>query len=113
MKKPAIIIALLLIVIGGLWAAFGGVEQVTAGRIESVLVAKGIPQPVAACMGGRMAERLSLNQLRKLENLSARDDEPDVPLNMAEFLERLRRVDDREAIEVTASSAAICAFTAA
>ena len=111
MRKLLIVLALLAIGLGA-WALFGGVERVTAGRIESTLVDKGIPQPVAACMAGRMSERLSLNQLRKLQNMQARDGETSVPLSMAEFLERLRRVDDREAIEVVASSAAICSFTA-
>ena len=112
MRKMLIILALLAVVGIGLWGWFGGVERVTAGRIEAVLVDKGIPQPVAACMGTRMSERLSLNQLRKLENLQAREGEDAVPLSMSEFLERLRRVDDREAIEVVGSSAAICSFTA-
>ncbi len=112
MRKTVIAIAVLALVGIGLWGWFGGVERVTASRIEAVLVDKGIPQPVAACMGGRMAERLSLMQLRKLENLQAREGESEVPLTMAEFLERLRRVDDREAIEVVGTSAAICSFTA-
>ena len=112
MRKVLIAIVLLGLLGIGLWGWFGGVERVTAGRIEAVLVDKGIPQPVAACMGTRMAERLSLVQLRKLENLQAREGESAVPLTMAEFLERLRRVDDPEAIEVVGTSAAICSFTA-
>ncbi|MBX7495515.1 hypothetical protein K3172_06545 [Qipengyuania sp. 6B39] len=111
MRKVLILLAVLAIGLGA-WAMLGGVEQVTASRIESTLVDKGIPQPVAACMGSRMAERLSLNQLRKLQNMQARDGETEVPLSMAEFLERLRRVDDPEAIEVVGTSAAICSFTA-
>ena len=112
MRKIIIIIALLAI--GGLflWGALGGVEQVTSDRIETTLVDKGIPRPVAACMGQRLSERLSLNQLRKLENLQAREGESELPLTMAEFLERLRRVDDPEAIEVVGTSAAICSFAA-
>ena len=111
MRKAIIGIALVAILGFFAWGYFGGIERVTAGRIESVLVDKGISQPVAACMGSRMAERLSLNQLRKLENLQAREGESTVPLTMAEFLERLRRVDDPEAIEVVGTSAAICSFT--
>lgn len=108
-----LIVLALAAIVGIAFVAFGGVERVTSGRIERALVTKGIPQPIAACMGQRMSERLSLNQLRKLENLSSGEDgsEGETQLNMAEFLERLRRVDDREAIDVTASSAAICAFS--
>lgn len=112
MRKVVIIIALLAILGLFAWGALGGLDRVTAGRIESVLTQQGIPQPVAACMGERMAERLSLAQLRKLERLQAQEGEGEMPANMAEFLERLRRVDDREAIEVVGTSAAICTFAA-
>ena len=111
MRKLLIALVLLALVGAGVWLWLGGLDKVTAGRIEAVLVEKGIPEPVAACMGTRMAERLTLNQLRKLQNMQAREGESAVPLNMAEFLERLRRVDDVEGIEVVATSAAICSFT--
>ena len=58
----------------------------------------------------RMAQRLSVLQLRKLENLRAQEGERAIPLSIAEFLERVRRVDDGEVLEVAASSAAVCAF---
>ncbi|WP_324828093.1 hypothetical protein [Qipengyuania zhejiangensis] len=112
MRKIFIVMALLALAGVGLWAWLGGAEKVTAGRIEAVLVEQGIPAPVAACMGTRMADNLSLVQLRKLQQLQPSEDEGAVPINMAEFLERLRRVDDPEAIEVVATSAAICSFTA-
>jgi len=37
--------------------------------------------------------------------------EADVPVSIAELLERLRRVDDPEVVEVTGSAAAVCAFS--
>lgn len=111
MSKVVLVVAGLVLLGGIVWLAAGGAERMAANRIEATMVAKGIPQPIAACMGVRMAARLSFNQLRKLENLASPDGEDKANLNMAEFLERLRRVDDREALEVTASSAAVCAFT--
>ncbi|MEC7623232.1 MAG: hypothetical protein VYA25_03500, partial [Pseudomonadota bacterium] len=57
-----------------------------------------------------MAERLSVSQLRKLERLEAEEGEADIPLGVVELLERIRRVDDPEVVEVAASSAAFCAF---
>ena len=109
MRKVVIILAVLAIGIGAwvLWEGAGGsVEE----RLESELVARGLSEPMAACMAERMADRLSLAQLRKLERLGPEEGETDVPLTMPEFLERVRRVDDPEVIEVTAGSTAVCAF---
>jgi len=111
MKRILIVLALL--VVGGLvlWATVGGGLQATVeDRLEDEFVARGLPQPMAECMAGRMAQRLSVTQLRKLENLRAEDGEGDVPLSIAELLERVRRVGDSEVLEVAASSAAVCAF---
>ena len=101
----------LLLAAFGLWATVGGGLQATVeDRLEDEFVARGLPQPMAECMAGRMAQRLSVTQLRKLENLRAEDGEADVPLSIAELLERVRRVGDSEVLEVAASSAAVCAF---
>ena len=110
--KRALIIAAIL-VLGGVivWATVGGgLQGSVEDRLETEMVARGLPQPMAECMAGRLAERLSIGQIRKLENLGAQEGEADIPLSMAEFLERVRRVDDPEVLEVTASSAEICAF---
>ena len=111
--KRALIVAALLVVAGVIvWATIGGGLQSTVeDRLETEMVARGVPQPMAECMAGRMAERLSVAQIRKLEDLRAQDGETQVPLSVAEFLERVRRVGDNEVVEVTASSAAICAFS--
>ena len=111
MKRVILIIVLLAIAGVIVWATIGGGLQATVeDRLEAEMVARGLPQPMAECMAGRMAERLSVNQIRKLENLRAEEGEAGIPLSMAEFLERVRRVEDPEVLEVTASSAAICAF---
>ena len=111
MRKIVIIVAVLLVGIGA-WAWFGGFERVTAGRIETALAERGVPQPIAACMGTRLSERLSLSQLRELERLGEREAEAGMPTSTVEFLERIRSVEDRELIEVVGTSAAICSFTA-
>ncbi len=111
MKRIAVVFALLLVAGLIVWATIGGGLQGTVeDRLEDRMVAAGLSQPMAECLAGRMAERLSVNQLRKLENLRPEEGEADIPLSVAEFLERVRRVDDPEVLEVTASSAAICAF---
>ena len=111
MKRVLIVLALLLV--GGIivWATLGGWLQSTVeDRLEEEFVARGLPQPMAGCLAGRMAERLSVSQLRKLERLQAEEGEADIPLGVVELLERIRRVDDPEVVEVAASSAAFCAF---
>ena len=111
MRKVVIILALLAIGLG-IWMYSGGLERVTAGRIENALTARGVPEAVAACMGTRLSERLTVSQLRELEAMREREVEAGVPASTVEFLERLRNTEDRELLEVVGSSAAICAFTA-
>lgn len=111
MRKVLIVIVLLALAGVALWGALGGFERVTADRIESALVDRGVPQPVAECMGTRMSERLTISQLRELERLGE-PGEAGLPASTVEFLERLRSVEDRELIEVVGTSAAICSFSA-
>ena len=86
MKRALIAFALLAIAGVIVWATIGGgLEDTVEDRLETELVARGLPQPMAACMAGRMAERLSIGQIRKLENLRAEDGEAALPLSMAEF----------------------------
>lgn len=91
--------------------ALGGCSSLVENRVEDELIAAGIPEPMAECMAGRMAERLSALQLRKLTRLAPEEGEADIPLTIAGYLERVRRVDDPEVLEVAASTAAICAFS--
>lgn len=109
MRWVVIILSLAAIGIGA-WALSGGIGGSVEDRIEDELITRGLPEPMAICMAERMADRLSLSQLRNLERLQAEEGEADLPMTMPAFLERVRRVDDPEVIEVTASSAAICAF---
>jgi hypothetical protein len=110
-KRTILIVVAVLAVLAGGWLLTGGLGRAVERRIESGLVAQGLPQPMAGCMAKRMAKRLTLGQLRGLEALSQGGGEAAAVPSVAEFLERLRRIDDAEAIEVTATSAAVCAFT--
>ena len=111
MRKVVIGIGIAAIIGLFAWGYFGGLERVTAGRIEATLVEKGVPQPVAACMGTRLSERLTIGQLRELQAIGEREGEAGMPANIVEFLERLRSIEDRELIEVVGTSAAICSFS--
>ncbi len=112
MKK---LIALLIIVaLGvGVWIWYGGLEDVTEARVKTVLMDNGLSEEMADCMAPRMVERLSVNQLRKLERAAPQDGETTIPLSTREALDRIRRIDDREAIEVTVGTAGICVIETA
>jgi hypothetical protein len=76
-------------------------------RLRSGLVEAGLPEPLAACMAERMADRLSLMQLRRLADLkhAGRAD------STTDFLHRVRSLRDPEIWAVTSSAAAICTVT--
>ena len=112
MRKAIIGIAIFAIVGIFAWGWLGGFERVTAARIETALTENGVPEPIAACMGTRLSERLTIGQLRELESIAEREVEAGVPQSTVELLERIRSVEDRELIEVVGTSAAICSFTA-
>ena len=110
MRKVVIILALLAIGVGAL-VFYLNLDSWTEDRIVTELTTRGVPEPMADCMATRMVERLSPRQLAKLERLRPQDGEADVPVSIAELLERLRRVDDPEVVEVAGSAAAVCAFS--
>ena len=88
-------------------ALAGCAQTLAEDRVRAALVDAGVRTRTAECMAGRMVERLSIEQLRRLEELghpsaSARAD------TLADYLDRVRRVGDAEVIAVTASSAALC-----
>lgn len=87
----------------------GCVQTIAESRVRSALVEAGLSARNADCMAGRMVDRLTLAQLRKLEALKAREGERERPVSLGEYLERVRRVGDSEVIAVTASSAGLCA----
>jgi len=112
-RPPRLVAILLAIVViaAGAWFVLredGLLEQVSAERVENALVANGMPEPMAECMGGRLVEQLTIDQLRKLERLAPGAGEAAVPRSVREALDRLDRVDDPEALEALASSAAEC-----
>ncbi|MEL6528616.1 MAG: hypothetical protein AAGK01_06020 [Pseudomonadota bacterium] len=103
-RFTGILVAIVLLAIGG-WLVFrdgGLLNQVTEERVEDALIAKGVPVSMAACMAPKLTDRLSISQLRKLEQLGPEQGESRLPGSPGEALERLRRVDDPEAVEALA-----------
>ena len=108
----ALLLLILLAALGvGAWLYFGdGMRMVTERSVEVALLEAGVPEEQAACMAPRMTERLTPEQLRQLENVAPQDGEAALPRDAGEALDRIRRVDDPEAVEVTVRAAAACTF---
>lgn len=106
--KKLIAFSFVLALVAGIWVWMGGLDRVTEARVKTVLMDNGLPENMADCMAPRMVERLSLNQLRKLERAAPQHGESAVPLSTQDALTRVRRIDDSEAVEVTVSAAGAC-----
>ncbi len=107
-----LLILILLAVLGvGAWLYWGGGMQVVTERsVKIALVEAGVPEKQAECMAPRMTERLTPEQLRKLERVAPEEGEAALPRDAGEALARIRRVDDPQAVEVTIRAAAACTF---
>ncbi|MBC2665006.1 hypothetical protein H7F51_05720 [Novosphingobium flavum] len=79
------------------------VERIAESRVRSALVEAGLSEGVSTCMAKRMVDRLTIRQLRKLQALQG------PKRTIPQYVEAVRRIGDREVLEVTASSAALCA----
>ncbi len=78
-------------------------SKLAYGQVKSAMMDAGLSEPNSACMAERMTDRLSLGQLQKLKQLKGDK------RSLYDYVAAVRRVGDAEAIEVTASSAALCA----
>jgi hypothetical protein len=77
-------------------------QTIAESRVRSALIEAGLSEANADCMAERMVDRLTIDQLRKLEALKG------VRRSVPDFLAAVGRVGDSEVIAVTASSAALC-----
>jgi len=85
----------------------GCAEQIAESRVRSALTDAGLGEQTAGCMAERMVDRLTIAQLRRLEELK-RSSEGTREDSVTDYIERLRRVDDPEVLAVATSSAALC-----
>ena len=79
-------------------------SKLAYGQVKSAMIDAGLSEGNAACMATRMTDRLSLIQLGKLRKLKGEK------RTLFDYVSAVRKVGDAEAIEVTASSAALCAM---
>lgn len=79
-------------------------------RVRKGLISAGLSEPMSRCMAGRMIDRLSLLQIRKLDGLGKlrKQDAGDISFN--EFVKRTKGLQDPEILGVVSSSGVICAF---
>lgn len=78
-------------------------SKLAYGQVKSAMVDAGLSEPNSACMATRMTDRLTLGQLQKLRLLKGQK------RSLFDYVDAVRRVGDAEAVQVTASSAALCA----
>ena len=97
MVKPGLTLLLLMAI------AACTPSKLAYGQVKSAMIEAGLSEPTAACMANRMTDKLSLFQLNKLKKLRGSN------RSLSDFVSAVRRVDDPEAVQVTVSSAALCA----
>jgi hypothetical protein len=78
-------------------------SKLAYGQVKSAMMDAGLSESNSACMAERMTDRLTLGQLQKLKQLKGEK------RGLMDYVAAVRRVGDTEAVEVTASSAALCA----
>jgi hypothetical protein len=91
-----------LLLLAGTLAACASLEQ----QLRNGLQHEGVPAPVASCMAARMTDRLSLAQLRRLSGIGKAQHAQ----GLDDLLHRLRALNDPRIVDVTATSAALCAL---
>jgi hypothetical protein len=74
-------------------------------RLRHGLENAGLSRPMAACMAQRMADRLSLIQMRRIGDLPYASSS----VSVSEFLHRIRALGDTQILGVSTSAAALCA----
>lgn len=82
--------------------AWYGAHQYAEYRLRSALLEAGLSDKAAACMGRRLAKRLSLGQLRKLTALQEEKH------SLRGMVKAVRHMDDPEIVDVTGTAALLC-----
>lgn len=113
MKRVLILVVIVAALGAAAWWLLredGMVERVTEARVESALLANGVPAPLADCMAQKLTDKLSIVQLKRLERLAPADGETALPGSGEEALDRLRRVEDDAAVEALVRAGTSCGF---
>jgi len=90
--------------------ALGGCATAVQPKIRSSLVDAGLSYQMADCMAERMANRLSVGQLRSLGRLRGLAGRDAARMSVQEFLRRARALVDPEVYQVVTSAGLGCAI---
>jgi hypothetical protein len=80
-------------------------------RLERGLVRAGLSKSQSSCMADRMADKLSLAQLRRLSALGNFEDEKLGDMTVSRFMRNIRGLRDPEILTVTTRAALGCAIS--
>jgi hypothetical protein len=87
-----------------------GCSAIVTDRVAAGLIEAGLPERMAHCMAPIWAERLSVRQIRRISQLGAEVRADGGSLTAFGLIDRVRRMNDPEAVQVVTSSAARCAL---
>ena len=92
-------------------AMLGGCATVSPeARVRTKLVEAGIKPPVAGCMAGRMVDRLSLVQLKRLQSLGGLASHDMRGISIDELVHRLRALRGPELVSVVLKAGIGCSI---
>lgn len=80
-------------------------------RLRDGLVDAGLSPRIAGCMAERMVDRLSIAQLKRLKSLASLKDARIEEMTVAQFLHKVRGLEDMELLEVTTRAGIGCAIS--
>lgn len=79
-------------------------------RLRAGLIDAGLSPSMAGCMAERMADRLSIMQLRRLQSLASLRKSHMGGMSVDHFLFKVRALEDPEIFAVTSKAALVCAI---
>lgn len=79
-------------------------------KVRNSLMKAGLSEHMASCMAGRMVDRLSMSQLRRLSSLSAIKQDNLGKMTLDELIYRTRALQDPEMLRVVTASGFRCAI---
>lgn len=79
-------------------------------RIRTKLVDAGLSPPMADCMAGRLVDRLSMGELRKLNSLSKLRNRDIGEMTVEQFLRHIRNLGDPHILKVVTTAGIGCAI---